>query len=85
MSFAERLMSFLVVGLFLCSCASILPGRGVSDEARIDAARAEMASVKQGLFVYQAESSTASFPTSQMISNYADLARILSPYLMQFH
>ena len=81
MSKSERLLSFVVMTLLLCSCASIMPFGGVSDKAKIDAAKAELATVKTALGMYQAEDDYASYPSNQMISSHSDLIRILSPYV----
>ena len=54
---------------------------GVSDRARISAAKAELATVKQGLGMFQAESDDSAYPRTAQINSFADLRGILSPYI----
>ena len=53
----------------------------VSDRARIGAAQAELATIKNGLGMFQAESDVSAYPSSDSISSYSDIRRILSLYL----
>ncbi|MFC1544435.1 hypothetical protein ACFL4Y_04190 [Gemmatimonadota bacterium] len=54
---------------------------GVSDRARIGAAKAELATIKQGLGMFQAESDDSAYPGTADISSYADLRNTVSPYV----
>ncbi|MFC1530178.1 hypothetical protein ACFL6R_05615 [Gemmatimonadota bacterium] len=53
----------------------------VSEMARIGAAKAEMATVKMGLGMFQAESDISAYPGTARITSYQTLRDILSPYL----
>lgn len=53
----------------------------VSDRARIGAAQAELATIKNGLGMFQAESDVSAYPTSDSINSYGDIRRLLSPYI----
>lgn len=53
----------------------------VSDRAKIGAAQAELATIKNGLGMFQAESDVSAYPTSDSINSYGDIRRILSSYL----
>jgi hypothetical protein len=64
----------------LTSIPSDPPPMSASDRARIGAARAELATVKNGLGMYQAESDDAAYPPSSAITRYDDLRDLLSPY-----
>ena len=35
----------------------------------------------RGLFLYQTENDSSSFPTTDMIASYEDLAEVISPYV----
>lgn len=52
----------------------------IADKAKIGAAKAELAVVKNGLGMYQAEDDFSSYPSSSMITSFNDLRKILSPY-----
>ncbi len=53
----------------------------VSDRAKIGAAKAELATIKNGLGMFQAESDVSAYPSSDSITSYGDIRRILSSYL----
>jgi|GEM_PF-4822597 len=53
----------------------------IEDHAVLGAAKAELASLKVGLTMYQAEDDYSRYPGSVSITSFADLRRILSPYM----
>jgi hypothetical protein len=76
----ERLTSAVALFLLLCSCASAFSSGRRADRIRIEAAKAELAVVREGLFMYQAENDQSRFPATSSITCYDDLLRTLSPY-----
>ena len=53
----------------------------VSDRARVGAAKAELATIKNGLGMYQAESDFSAYPSTETITNYKELRNVLAQYV----
>jgi type II secretory pathway pseudopilin PulG len=54
--------------------------QGVSDKAKIGAAKAELSHVRTLLTSYQAENDTSRYPETSMIGSHADLVTVCAPY-----
>jgi len=54
---------------------------GPSDQARIGQAKADLAAVKQGLDMYQAENESSAYPMSASVNSYEDLRNVISSYV----
>jgi hypothetical protein len=54
---------------------------GLADRAKVGAAMAELATVKQGLGMFQAESDDSAYPRTAQVNSYEDLKGITSPYI----
>ena len=52
-----------------------------SDRLKIRAAQAELATIKNGLGMFQAESDVSAYPSSGSINSYSDIRSLLSPYI----
>jgi len=57
------------------------PQMSISDRARIGAAKAELATIRNGLGMYQAESDISAYPGASDMTSYQAIREILSPYL----
>jgi type II secretory pathway pseudopilin PulG len=55
--------------------------QGVSDKAKIGAAKAELATVKQGLGMYQAENDTSAYPSAATVNSYTTLFNAIADYV----
>lgn len=77
----ERLISNSIVLLFLCSCAAMSNCTGISNEAKVDAAKTELMAVRSGLIKYRAENDSSAYPHTAQLSSYRDLFNALSPYI----
>ncbi len=75
----ELLIVIVIIGIL--AAVAIPRFQGVSDKAKIGAAQAELATVKQGLGMYQAENDTSAFPESATISSHADLLLAIGTYV----
>jgi len=53
----------------------------VRDAATIEAAKAELTVVRNGLGMFQAESDVSAYPPSSAITRYDELYAVLSPYI----
>jgi len=53
----------------------------LSDRAKVGAAKAELATIKAGLGMYQAESDLSAYPSTETVTNYSELRNVLSPYV----
>lgn len=77
-----RAILLAVVLVLLAACASSSSQQtGISDRAKIGAAKAELATVRNGLGMYQAENDTSAYPGAAMVTSHQDLIDILSPYI----
>jgi len=68
----------LLLVLLIASCASIIPARA---KYKYGEAKAELSIVRLGLGMYQADNDYARYPESPMITSYADILKVLSPYM----
>ena len=75
----ELLIVIVIIGIL--AAVAIPRFQGVSDKAKIGAAKAELATVKQGLGMYQAENDTSAYPASGDIGTHADLVSIIGTYV----
>jgi len=73
----ELLIVIVIIGIL--AAVAIPRFQGVADKARIGAAEAELATVKQGLGMYQAENDSSSFPVT--ISDHAGLMAAISGFV----
>ena len=72
----------VAVIMLLAACASSSSQQmSISDQARIGAAKAELATVRNGLGMYQAENDTSAYPGAAMVTSHRDLIDILLPYI----
>ena len=75
----ELLIVIVIIGIL--AAVAIPRFQGVSDKAKIGAAKAELATVKQGLGMYQAENDTSAYPASGDIGSHADLVTAIGTYV----
>ena len=75
----ELLIVIVIIGIL--AAVAIPRFQGVSDKAKVGAAKAELANVKQGLGMYQAENDTSAYPASGDISSFTDLYDAIAPYV----
>jgi prepilin-type N-terminal cleavage/methylation domain-containing protein len=75
----ELLIVIVIIGIL--AAVAIPRFQGVSDKAKIGAAKAELATIKQGLGMYQAENDTSAYPASGDIGTYDDLYNIIASYV----
>ena len=75
----ELLIVIVIIGIL--AAVAIPRFQGVSDKAKIGAAQAELATVKNGLGMFQAENDSSSYPLESQISSHATLAAMLSAYV----
>ena len=75
----ELLIVIVIIGIL--SAVDIPRLQGVSDKAKIGAAKAELATIKNGLGMFQAENDSSSYPTAAQITSHLTLASILSAYV----
>ncbi|MFO7767856.1 MAG: prepilin-type N-terminal cleavage/methylation domain-containing protein [bacterium] len=75
----ELLIVIVIIGIL--AAVAIPRFQGVSDKAKIGAAKAELANVKQGLGMYQAENDTSAYPPTGDITTYTDLYEAIAPYV----
>lgn len=75
----ELLIVIVIIGIL--AAVAIPRFQGVSDKAKIGAAKAELATIKNGLGMFQAENDSSSYPTAGQITTHATLASILSAYV----
>ena len=73
----ELLIVIVIIGIL--AAVAIPRFQGVADKARIGAAEAELATVKEGLGMYQAENDSSSFPPA--IADHTALMTAISPYV----
>ncbi len=74
----ELLIVIVIIGIL--AAVAIPRFQGVSDKAKIGAAKAEMATIKNLLGMYQAENDTSAFPAAADVASHANLVTILAPY-----
>ena len=75
----ELLIVIVIIGIL--AAVAIPRFQGVSDKAKIGAAQAELATIKNGLGMFQAENDSSSYPLASQISSHATLASVLSAYV----
>jgi type II secretion system protein G len=75
----ELLIVIVIIGIL--AAVAIPRFQGVSDKAKIGAAQAELATIKNGLGMYQAENDSSSYPTAAQVTSHATLASVLSAYV----
>ena len=75
----ELLIVIVIIGIL--AAVAIPRFQGVSDKAKIGAAQAELATIKNGLGMFQAENDSSSYPTAAQITTHAALASVLSAYV----
>lgn len=75
----ELLIVIVIIGIL--AAVAIPRFQGVSDKAKIGAAKAELANVKQGLGMYQAENDTSAFPAASVITDYTSLYNTIADYV----
>ena len=74
----ELLIVIVIIGIL--AAVAIPRFQGVSDKAKIGAAQAELATIKNLLGMYQAENDTSAYPVAADITSMATLQTVLSPY-----
>jgi general secretion pathway protein G len=74
----ELLIVIVIIGIL--AAVAIPRFQGVSDKAKIGAAKAELATVKNLLGMYQAENDTSAYPAAADVTSHAELVTILEPY-----
>ena len=74
----ELLIVIVIIGIL--AAVAIPRFQGVSDKAKIGAAKAELATIKNLLGMYQAENDTSAYPAAADITSHAELVTILAPY-----
>ncbi|MFC1499917.1 hypothetical protein ACFL6T_02735 [Candidatus Zixiibacteriota bacterium] len=78
----ERTMFSVAVAMLLAACASSSSQQpSISDQARIEAAKAELTIVKNALGMFQAESDIAAYPSAADMTSYQAIKDVLSPYI----
>ncbi len=75
----ELLIVIVIIGIL--AAVAIPRFQGVSDKAKIGAAQAELATVKQGLGMFQAENDTSAYPETATIGSHTDLVNVISTYV----
>lgn len=75
----ELLIVIVIIGIL--AAVAIPRFQGVSDKAKIGAAKAELATIKNGLGMFQAENDSSSYPTATQITSHLTLAAVLSAYV----
>ena len=75
----ELLIVIVIIGIL--AAVAIPRFQGVSDKAKVGAAKAELATVKQGLGMYQAENDTSAYPASGDVGSYDDLYNAIAGYV----
>ena len=74
----ELLIVIVIIGIL--AAVAIPRFQGVSDKAKIGAAEAELATIKNMLGMYQAENDTSAYPATGDITSHADLVTICAAY-----
>ena len=74
----ELLIVIVIIGIL--AAVAIPRFQGVSDKAKIGAAKAELATIKNLLGMYQAENDTSAYPAAADITSHATLVSMLAPY-----
>jgi prepilin-type N-terminal cleavage/methylation domain-containing protein len=74
----ELLIVIVIIGIL--AAVAIPRFQGVSDKAKIGAAEAELATIKNMLGMYQAENDTSAYPATGDIASHADLVTICAAY-----
>jgi prepilin-type N-terminal cleavage/methylation domain-containing protein len=75
----ELLIVIVIIGIL--AAVAIPRFQGVSDKAKIGAAKAELATVKQGLGMYQAENDTSAYPSAATVTSYTTLFNAIADYV----
>lgn len=75
----ELLIVIVIIGIL--AAVAIPRFQGVSDKAKIGAAQAELATIKNGLGMFQAENDSSSYPLASQITSHVTLAAMLSAYV----
>ena len=74
----ELLVVIVIIGIL--AAVAIPRFQGVSDKAKIGAAKAELATIKNLLGMYQAENDTSAFPVAADVASHQNLVDILAAY-----
>ena len=74
----ELLIVIVIIGIL--AAVAIPRFQGVSDKAKISAAKAEMTTVRSLIGMYQAENDTSAYPAAADAANHAALVTLLAPY-----
>ena len=74
----ELLIVIVIIGIL--AAVAIPRFQGVSDKAKIGAAKAELATIKNLLGMYQAENDTSAYPAAADITSHQNLVDILATY-----
>lgn len=75
----ELLIVIVIIGIL--AAVAIPRFQGVSDKAKIGAAKAELANVKQGLGMFQAENDTSAYPATAAVASFTDLYGAIDDYV----
>lgn len=74
----ELLIVIVIIGIL--AAVAIPRFQGVSDKAKIGAAKAELSHVRTLLTSYQAENDTSRYPETATITTHAELVTVCRPY-----
>ncbi|MFC1629380.1 prepilin-type N-terminal cleavage/methylation domain-containing protein [Gemmatimonadota bacterium] len=74
----ELLIVIVIIGIL--AAVAIPRFQGVSDKAKISAARTELATVRNLITMYQAENDTSAYPAEGDAADHAALVALLAPY-----
>ena len=74
----ELLIVIVIIGIL--AAVAIPRFQGVSDKAKISAAKAEMTTVRSLIGMYQAENDTSAYPAAADAATHAALVTLLAPY-----
>jgi len=75
----ELLVTLVIIAIL--AAIAIPQYRTIVDKTRIAAAEYELNQCMRGLFFYQTENDTNSFPATNMITSYDDLANIIAIHI----
>lgn len=76
----STIIEWTIDGIIICVLAVFTLPR-IPGNYQVGAAMAELATVKNGLGMYQAENDSSSYPLASSITNHADLIKTLEVYL----
>ena len=74
----ELLIVIVIIGIL--AAVAIPRFQGVSDKAKISAAKAEMVTIRNLIGMYQAENDTSAYPAAADVADHAALVTLLAVY-----